>query len=190
LAIYFAQFVLPKKRKAIIIPEKLLLPSLPTVQKKGAVLKKDKKEADEKFKEEEGVVLKERKPFDIDRRMFLKIIGSSGLAIFVFSIFSKKAEGTFFGSVPGPGTVALKDIAGNKIDPAIKTPTDGYKVTEIDDSSAVTYIGFLDKTGKWYIMQDTDGSYRYVKGDSSFASNWNTRATREDYDYFDTIFGS
>jgi len=60
---------------------------------------------------------------DIDRRQFLKLISSAGLTLFLFSIFAKRAQAAFFGSVPGSGTVALKDTTGTPIDPAIKTPS-------------------------------------------------------------------
>lgn len=165
LALYFLLLVLPKKRKAILVP---------------IVKKKEQQQA------EEGVVL-EKQDLDKDRRMFLKLIGSAGLTVFFFSIFTKKAQAAFFGSVPGPGTVALKDSGGNQIDPAVKQPTDGYKVTEIDDAGANTYVGFVDKGGAWYIQRDDGSSYRYVKGASGFATNWTNR-TSLTYDYFDAVF--
>lgn len=134
------------------------------------------------------LMLQKKTKYDIDRRMFIKLIGSAGLTLFFLSIFTRKAEAAFFGSVPGPGTVTLKDTTGTQIDPAIKTPTDGYKITNIDDSSPA-YYGFVDRTGKWYIMKEdtTTGSYRYTKGSSSFSTNWTNRASLP-YDYFNIIF--
>ena len=122
------------------------------------------------------------------KRKFLKIIGGSGLGILMLAIFKpKSAEAAFFGSVPGPGTVAIKDSNDNKIDPAIKSPTDAYGVTQIDDSTPA-YYGFVNKEGAWYITkEDTDGSYRYNKGTGNFSGNWSTRASLT-YDYFDAIF--
>ena len=109
------------------------------------------------------------------------------ISLFLFSVFTQKAHGAFFGSVPGPGTVSLKDTSGAQIDPAIKTPTDGYKISQIDDSSPAFY-GFIDKTGAWFIMkEDSTGAYRYAKGSSSFSTNWTNRAILS-YDYFDAIF--
>lgn len=186
LATYFMQLVLPKNRKALVVPAAIQLSPLKPIAKKKK-RSKTVQLADEKS--EEGVVLDEKEGFDIDKRMFLKLIGSAGLTVFFFSIFTKKAEGAFFGSVPGPGTVALKDSTGALIDPAIKTPTDAYKITEIDDGSP-SYYGFVNKNGNWYIMQDTNGSYRYVKGNNDFVGNWATHAVREDYGYFNAIFGS
>lgn len=122
------------------------------------------------------------------KRKFLKIIGGSGLGILLLAIFKpKSAEAAFFGSVPGPGTVAIKDSSDNKIDPAIKSPTDAYGVTEIDDSTPA-YYGFVNKEGAWYITREgNDGSYRYNKGTGSFTSNWSNRSSLT-YDYFDATF--
>lgn len=126
---------------------------------------------------------------DNDKRLFLKLIGSTGVSLLFMALFTKKAQAAFFGSVPGPGVVAIKDSAGNKIDPAEKNPTDGYEITEIDDSGSPAYYGFVKKTGAWYIMlEDSSGGYRYAKGSSDFAISWTGRALLS-YDYFNSIFG-
>jgi hypothetical protein len=84
--------------------------------------------------------------------------------------------------------VALKDSQGNQIDPSEKGPTDGYSISEIDDDALPSYYGFVDKDGRWYISkEDSAGSYRYTKGNSSFSTNWGNRAALT-YDYFDVIF--
>jgi hypothetical protein len=126
---------------------------------------------------------------DLDRRQFLKLLGGGSLGILAMSLFSpQKASAAFFGSVPGPGVVAIKDSSGNQIDPAEKSPTDGYRVSEIDDTSLPSYYGFVDKDGNWYVAkEDSSGSYRYSKGTSSFSTNWTGRAALT-YDYFDAIF--
>lgn len=125
---------------------------------------------------------------DPNRRLFLKLIGSAGISLFLMTIFTKRTEAAFFGSVPGPGTVSLKDSAGNKIDPAEKQPTDGYKITEIDDASSPAYYGFVEKGGAWYIQrEDSSGAYRYAKGSSAFSTGWTGRAALS-YDYFDNVF--
>ena len=184
MAFYFWLLVLPKRNKKLPIPDKML-PAISPINTTAEKITKGK------VKKLEGEVLpntKFGKSFDLDRRMFLKLIGSTGVMLFLFSIFTKKAEGAFFGSVPGPGTVALKDTAGVQIDPAIKSPTDGYKISQIDDSSPA-YYGFIERTGKWFIMKEdsTTGAYRYAKGASSFATNWTNRAALT-YDYFNTVF--
>ncbi len=148
-----------------------------------------KKEKTEKLKKIEDPYPTEvfGKNFDIDKRMFLKLIGSAGISVFMLAVFTKKAQAAFFGSVPGPGTVAIKDSTGAQVDPAIKHPTDGYKINQIDESSPA-YYGFTDKTGAWYIMkEDSSGNYRYVKGASSFPTNWTNRASLS-YDYYDVVF--
>lgn len=175
LAIYFFLMLLPTRSRS---------PQLPTV----------KELRNPKPKIAPAVVHKEKDvPSNVDknRRMFLKLIGSAGLSLFFFSIFTKKAEAAFFGSVPGPGTVAVKNIAGSQIDPAEKQPTDGYRITQLDDASTPAYYGYVDKTGAWFIMkEDSSGNYRYVRGASGFtnaATGWPNRANLT-YDYFDAIF--
>jgi len=133
-------------------------------------------------------VLTESQVDDVNRRLFLKLIGTAGLATFTFSLFTKKTHAAFFGSIPGPGTVALKDSQGNKIDPAEKQPTDGYEVTEIDDSATPSYYGFVHKDGAWYITrEDATGGFRYANGSSNFSNSWSNRASLT-YDYFDAVF--
>ncbi len=178
LAAYFWLLVFPKRTKPV--PSELIL-EVPSVN-----LKK-------KARKEEAINLKKVPPrksgYDIDRRMFLKLIGSAGLSIFFLSIFTKKAEAAFFGSVPGPGTVAIKDTTGVQIDPAIKSPTDGYKISQIDDSTP-SYYGFVNKGGLWFIMKEdtSSGNYRYTKGTTGFSTNWTNRASLT-YDYFNVVFG-
>jgi hypothetical protein len=126
---------------------------------------------------------------DSNRRLFLKLVGSTGLSIFFMAILGKSsAQAAFFGSVPGPGTVGVKNIAGSPIDPAEAQPTDGYTITEVDDSTTPSYYGFVHKTGAWYITkEDSTGGYRYAKGPSAFSTGWTGRAGLS-YDYFDAVF--
>ena len=128
------------------------------------------------------------KVVNIDKRAFLKLIGGAGISLFLYSIFVKKAEVPFFGRALAPGTVSLEDAAGRKIDPAEKQPTDGYRITELDDS-IITFYGFTDKNGSWFIMrEDTDtGSFRYSRGDSNFTDSW-TKREQLNYDYFNNVF--
>ena len=167
LSFYYLLLVIPKKRKALIIPQ----------------LKRSPKQSPVKLKS-----------FDTDRRTFLKLIGSAGLSIFMLALFTKKAEAAFFGSVPGPGTVAIKDTTGAQINPAIKHPTDGYKITQLDETTDLpnTYYGFVNKDGAWFIMlDDGSGNYRYRRGDSDFTNDltgWPDRTDLEEYGYFYAIF--
>lgn len=172
---YFASRVFPRKTHAVHLPKESAI----VIQPAGEKSPKKTDAVTEKLKKE-GV--------DIDRRAFLKLIGSAGVSLFLFSLFTKRAEAAFFGSVPGPGAVTIKDSLGNKIDPAIKEPTDGYKITDLDDS-APAYYGFVDKDGNWFIQKedDTSGAYRYVKGTSSYSTNWTNRGSLT-YDYFNNVF--
>lgn len=125
---------------------------------------------------------------DANRRVFLKFVGTSSISLFLLALFTKRAQAAFFGSNPGPGIVAIKDSTGTTIDPAEKQATDGYEVAEIDDTTTTTYYGFVHTNGSWYITQESStGSYRYVKGATSFATNWTNRATLT-YDTFDNVF--
>lgn len=174
LMVYFGLSVAPKRTKAILLP------------KQQVTTKKGKVEVIETAQ-----VTKIKPGFDMDRRAFLKIIGSAGITIFLFSLFTKKAEAAFFGSVPGPGTVAIKDSTGTVIDPAKHHPTDGYKISGIDDSSPA-YYGFVNKDGDWFIMkEEADGDYLYHKRvtptEDTFDVEWPNRGGFL-YDYFDTIF--
>lgn len=127
---------------------------------------------------------------DIDKRVFLKLIGGVGLSLFIFSLFNKKAETLFFKNAPGviTGTVALEDGTGKKIDPARNQPTDGFSIAEIDDS-IITYYGFTNKDGAWFVTrEDTEtGSFRYARGESNFPHNWTNRENLK-YDYFNNVF--
>ncbi len=168
LMAYFMAKIYPRRNRAI----------RPLEESKVVILEKDLSPENEKLKKA-GV--------DVDRRAFLKLIGTAGLSLFIFSLFTKRAEAAFFGSVPGPGTVSLKDSSGNKIDPAEKHPTDGYKIAELDDGLTYTYAGYINKSGNWFILRDDGSSYRYVKGTSSFTTNWTNRASLT-YDYYDNVF--
>jgi hypothetical protein len=125
---------------------------------------------------------------DPQRRDFLKMMGVGGVGLIVSLLLNpKKAEAAFFGSVPGPGTVAVKDSSGKKIDPAIKKPTDGYSIVQIDDASP-SYYGYQDKDGSWYITREnSDGSFRYARGSGSFSTYWTNRGSLP-YDYFENVF--
>jgi hypothetical protein len=125
---------------------------------------------------------------DINKRLFLKLIGSAGLTTFIFALFTKSSQAAFFGSVPGPGTVSLKDTAGNKIDPAEKQPTHGYEISQMDDTTIPAYYGFLNKEGAWYIAKEGNGGeFRYTRGSTNFATSWTNRSGLA-YNYFNEVF--
>jgi hypothetical protein len=187
LVIYFGIFILPRKRQAIILPQKASLNKVPSAKPPEIVVNEKNKVSKEPTVDGE-ILEKKEEGFDINRRLFLKLIGSAGLSVFFFALFTKKAEATFFGSSPGPGTLTLKNIAGEKINPSEKQPTDGYQISRVDDSTPA-YYGFINKDGNWFIMKEgTDGTYLYTKGSSDFAGNWDLKDTELEYDYFDVVF--
>ena len=174
LAMYFTLLILPKRNRAIVIPKTITV--RPTkVLKTETTIEKLEKVDDTKL--------------DKERRAFLKAIGTAGMTIFMLSIFTKKAQAAFFGSMPGPGTVALKDIAGNKINPAEKHPTDGYRIAELDDSTPA-YYGFINKDGAWFIMRDNNGTYKYITGSTGFSSAWSGKGDEPEinWQYYDAAF--
>lgn len=181
ITLYFWLQVKPKRNKKLPI-EHGMLSIIP-----GTEISKNDEPEELKKIEDDYPAEKFGKSFELDRRMFLKLIGSAGLSVLMLALFTKKSHAAFFGSVPGPGTVALKDSTGAQIDPAIKHPTDGYRISQLDDSSPA-YYGFTEKGGAWFIMkEDSSGNYRYVKGASDFSTNWTGRAGLT-YDYYDVIF--
>lgn len=67
---------------------------------------------------------------------------------------------------------------------AKQDPLSSYKITDIDDAG---YYGYLKADGAWYIMSGIAGEYRYIKGDSDYATNWTNRESLT-YGYFYEIF--
>ena len=117
----------------------------------------------------EPTLVEEGKIEDIRFRQFLKFLGGAGLGFVLSSLLNpRKVEATFFGSIPGPGTVSLKDTEGTKINPAredgnladikantadIKANTKVSGTNNIDEaSSTLTYVGKEDADGVWVIM--------------------------------------
>lgn len=163
---YFFMLLLPRKIKDIH----------PIVYKKNDAI------------EELPIKIESGPKYDFDRRKFLKLIGAAGGSLFLMAIFTKGAEASFFGSMPGPGAMKVKNASGLLIDPAEKKPTDGYNITEIDDTGDDTYYGYVDKDGKWYILKElSTGAYRYTKGSSGFSTNWTLRNSLS-YGYFNDVF--
>jgi hypothetical protein len=169
LGLYFWLLIFPTKKQAVVLKTKAVV-----AEKRGGL----------KVAAEEGEI---EPGLDVDRRKFLKLIGSAGASLFLLAVFTKKAEAAFFGSVPGPGTVGIKDASGTRINPAEKLPTDGYNISKIDDTSSPAYYGFLNKDGGWFIMKEDGGDYTYARGDSNFSSNWANRASLT-YGTFDEVF--
>jgi len=124
---------------------------------------------------------------DVNRRDFLKLIGSAGILALILGLFGRRGGvSNLLGNV-NLESVALKDPSGNIINPAQDSPTDGYSISQIDDS-VPAYFGFVNKDGSWFIMREgEDSSFRYVKGEVNFGANWASR-NKLDYNYFDKVF--
>lgn len=182
LAAYFWRMIIPVSQRAIPV----IMPAV--VQQKKHASKKSKKDAPVELTALEDITDEAATgKFDLNRRTFLRLIGSAGVSVFLLSIFTGKADAAFFGSVPGPGTVGVKDASGNLIDPAEKKPTDGYNISQVDDATP-SYYGYVEKGGAWYIVkEDATGAYRYAKGSSNFSTSWTGRAALS-YDYFNAVF--
>ncbi len=129
------------------------------------------------------------------RRKFLKLMVTAGLGTtFLLLAGRRKAEAAFFGSVPGTGTIGVKDVAGNKIDPAVKSPTDGFGVTEISNASYPYYFGFVHYNGvDWYILkQESTGAFSYASkynnSSTNYATAWTTKASTLVYGTYSNAF--
>ena len=148
----------------------------------------------EYFKSKPKPIIPETEEVDESRRKFIKIAVGTSLATAVMMFINRKnASAAFFGSVPGPGTIAMKDTSGNKIDPAQKQPLDGYNISDIDDGNAIRYYGFVNKDGAWYVLQEntSNNTIRYATGVNNYSTAitgaWITRASQT-YGIFNDIF--
>lgn len=133
---------------------------------------------------------------DEDRRMFIKLLGSTGLFLFIYSILNRNSDRSIlnklkdsrglglFGDMSGGQNSQMPQIPSQ---PQTKT-TDDYKIAEIDDN-VIAYFGYIDQDGGWYIMRaDSEtGSIRYIKGDANFARSWENRENL-DYKYYHEVF--
>ncbi len=174
LLVYFAFVIFPRKNFSHISPAATVAVHLPLTEEKT------------ESERVEGIGIA-----DIDKRVFLKLIGAAGLSLFLFSIINRKAEGLLFRGVQSPalsGKLALEDLDGRKISPAQNQPTDGYRISEVDDNTT-GFFGFINAAGAWYVMkQDPEtGAFRYARGNSDFPGNWANRG-KLNYDYFNNVF--
>lgn len=122
--------------------------------------------------------------YQIDRRKLLRLFAGTSLGLLVLYLFNpKKANAAFFGSIPGPGTVAIKDSLGAVVDPAVKNPTDGYGISGVDESAATHYYGFVHYNNiDWYILKETSGGeYTYASKvnntNSTYSDAWSNKGT-------------
>lgn len=79
--------------------------------------------------------------------------------------------------------------------PSVETdPLVGYQPSDIDDGGSTKYYGFLKADGRWYIMRESSGAYRYAKGvpdpdngGGLYTDAWTARASLS-YDYYSVVF--
>lgn len=74
---------------------------------------------------------------------------------------------------------------GNALVRKENDPTSAYSISDLDESSATKYYGYLKADGGWYILKLTSTEARYAKGTSGY--NWANRAS-ETYDTFANTF--
>lgn len=190
--VYLAFKVFPRKNRRIIHPKESVIaeiqPSMKSAEKAMPARLAAERAGPQVEPETTTPKTENLKVSDIDKRVFLKLIGGTGLTFLLFSILNKKAEKLLPGiAQPEQGLTLLKDTAGNKIDPAQTHPTDGYIISEMDGGDN-TFYGFINKDGAWYIMkEETTGSFRYSRGNSNFPDFWTKRNDLK-YDYFDNVF--
>ncbi len=128
---------------------------------------------------------------DVDKRVFLKLIGSAGVFLFLFSLFNKKAENMFYKSLPESGRSFFDKKEAQRAgtqEVSTAQPTDEYGISEIENGEN-SYYGYTKLGGAWYIMKvDSEtNSFRYVKGDKNFPASWKNRQKLK-YDYFGNVF--
>lgn len=117
---------------------------------------------------------------DMERRAFLKFIGATSLSFFIFSLLGRRFESVIF--------EGKNQSASNNAPAEAASPTDKYKISDIDEQSDTTYYGFTATDGNWFIMkEESEGSFRYIKGNSGFDSNWARRMSLT-YDYYYNVF--
>lgn len=93
---------------------------------------------------------------------------------------------TINGAIRQIQAICLVDSAGNEL-PVSGNALNAYVISDLDEAGTTKYYGFLDPEGNWYILQLTSTAARYIKGTSSYATNWTGRAGLT-YDYYNMIF--
>jgi len=84
--------------------------------------------------------------------------------------------------------VGADGLVKNPATEAKQDPIASYKGAGMDTAANPYYFGYLDIDGNWYIKKlDTTSGTTYVKGASSYATNWTNRASLT-YGEFNDIF--
>lgn len=126
---------------------------------------------------------------DINKRAFFKLILTTGITFFLFSILGKRIEDLFSGLSAQTGTGIKPAESNNQLIQTGAALTEGYKISEINEDATASHYGFVNKDGGWLIMKEdrNESSFRYVKGSSDFPGNWKNRKNLK-YDYFYKLF--
>ena len=125
---------------------------------------------------------------DIDKRTFLKMVGTAGISFFIFSLLGRRVEDLIFNKTQNSNTNSNIGLPPSPNNQGVSLPNDEYRISEIDDG-VVSYYGFINKDGGWLIMrEDTEeNSFRYAKGTVGFSKNWSGRENLK-YDYYHDLF--
>lgn len=127
---------------------------------------------------------------DIDKRTFLKLIGTAGVSFFLFSLLGRRAEDYIFNKTQGLGLNLQQNSTPdlNMSPQGGSLPGNEYKISEIDDG-LVSFYGFVNKNGNWLIMKANtqENSFRYAKGETRFSKFWGNRISLK-YDYYHNLF--
>lgn len=124
---------------------------------------------------------------DIDKRAFIKLIGATSISFFLFSMLGRSVEGLLFGGKnTNSGFPPTQPLGGHDTQEP-SSPTEGYRISEIDESE-ISYFGFTNKSGGWLIMKEDINStaFRYAKGEKDFPKNWSNRESLT-YDYYHNL---
>lgn len=62
-----------------------------------------------------------------------------------------------------------------------------FHPSDLDNTTATKYFGFVTSDGRWYIMKKDGGEIRYCFGRSGYVANWSNRLSLT-YRYFDRLF--
>lgn len=124
---------------------------------------------------------------DINKRAFVKLIWTTGIAFFLFSILGRRIGDLFSGLSTQTGIKPTE--SDNQLIQTEAALIEGYKISEIDEEATASYYGFVNKDGAWLIMKENrnESSFRYVKDNSDFPVNWKNRKNLK-YDYFYKLF--
>lgn len=121
-------------------------------------------------------------------------MGNNDTKLTPTNILNRSYDPTFDVVVVEP---VRRNIAGTAIEffnPAteetLQSTLFNYKLARLPvPGDTLTYLGYLDKDGNWYITEidEDNGTQKYVKGTSGFTTAWSNRASNTYLD-FDSIF--